>query len=88
MPSDSTKPTTMIAIAMMTMRRTPYQFIKAAANGPINPNNAKRMASAEAISARSQPNSCSSGTMNTPGAPMAPAVTSIVRKVTPATTQP
>ena len=46
------------------------------------------MASADEISAVSQPNSRCSGRMSTPGAPTAPAVASMVRKVTAATTQP
>ena len=63
-------------------RRTPKRFMKAAANGPNNPNSKMRSASAEEICASSQPNSCSSGTISTPGVPIAAAVTSSVRKVT------
>jgi len=47
-----------------------------------------RIDSAEEISAVVQPNSFCSGTMNTPGAPTAPALISAVRKVTPTITQP
>ena len=42
----------------------------------------------EEMSAALQPNSFSSGRMMTPGAPIAPAVASITRKVAPATIQP
>ena len=74
--------------AQIITRRSPKRFMNAAANGPNNPNSKSRSASAEEICALSQPNSCSSGTISTPGAPMAPAVTSMVRKVTVTTTQP
>ena len=60
----------------------------AAANGAISPNRMKRIDNAEEISAVVQPNSFCSGTMNTPGAPTAPALISAVRKVTPTITQP
>ncbi len=70
------------------IRRTPKRFMKAAAKGPMPPNSRKRIASAPEISAALQPNSFCSGTMNTPGAPTAPATTSMVRKVVPATAQP
>ena len=46
------------------------------------------IASAEEISDGFQPNSFSSGTINTPGAPTAPAVTSMVRNVATTTAQP
>jgi len=62
--------------------------MKAAANGPNKPNSKSRSASADEICALSQPNSRSSGTISTPGAPIAPAVTSMVRNVTPTTIQP
>ena len=78
----------MIAIATMITRRTPKRFMNAAANGPNKPNSMMRSASAEEICASLQPNSCSSGTISTPGVPIAAAVTSSVRKVTPTTTQP
>ena len=48
----------------------------------------RRTASAAEISDVVQPNSFSSGTMSTPGAPIAAAVTSIVKNVAPTTTQP
>ena len=69
-------------------RRTPNRFMNAAANGPKKPNNKRRIASAVEICALPQPNSCSSGTISTPGAPIAAAVTSMVKKVAPTTTQP
>ena len=81
-------PPAISAIANMMTRRTPKRFMKAAANGPNNPNSMMRIASAEEICALSQPNSFSSGTISTPGMPMAAAVTSRVRKVTPTTTHP
>ena len=62
--------------------------MNAAANGPNKPNSRMRSASALEICAFSQPNSRSSGTIMTPGEPIAPAVTSMVRKVTATTTQP
>ncbi len=56
--------------------------------GAISPNKASRTASATEIWAVLQPNSFSSGWMMTPGAPIAPAVANMTRKVDPATTQP
>src|SRR5262249_36528008 len=58
------------------------RFMKAAANGPNRPNNRMRSAKAEEICASLQPNSRSSGTIITPGVPIAAAVTNSVRKVT------
>ena len=60
----------------------------AAAKGAISPNSSSRTASAEEISEVAQPNSFCRGRSSTPGAPTAPAVTSMVRKVTAATAQP
>ena len=78
-----------IKVSAQTMtRRTPKRFMKAAANGPNKPNSRMRSASADEIWASSQPNSCSSGTIITPGVPMAAAVTKSVRNVTATTTQP
>jgi hypothetical protein len=62
--------------------------MKAAENGAISPKSAMRRASAEEMSAALQPNSFSSGSMMTPGAPIAPAVASMTRKVAPATIHP
>jgi hypothetical protein len=56
-----------------------------AANGPINPNNAMLTAIEAEITARLQPNSVSSGTMNRPGVARTPDVISITTKVTSAT---
>ena len=68
--------------------RTPKRFISAAENGPIKPNSTRRTAKAVDMSEFRQPNSASSGRSMTPGAPSAPAVASMVRNVTAATTQP
>ena len=86
--SDVNSPAAISVSAQTMTRRTPKQFMKAAAKGPNNPNSKMRSASADEICASSQPNSCSSGTIITPGVPMAAAVTSSVRKVTATTTQP
>ena len=86
--SEARKPATTRASAQIITRRSPKRFMNAAANGPNTPNSKRRSASAVEICALSQPNSRSSGTMSTPGAPMAPAVTSMVRKVTATTIQP
>jgi hypothetical protein len=74
--------------AMLATRRMPKRLMKAAANGPIKPNSTRRMAKAEEISDVLQPNSSCRGPISTPGVPTAPAVTSMVRKVVAATTQP
>jgi hypothetical protein len=62
--------------------------MNAAANGPMSPNSSNRIARAEEMAAVDQPNSRCSGSSNTPGAPTAPAVTSMVKKVAATTTQP
>jgi hypothetical protein len=54
----------------------------------MRPNNNNRIAMADEMAAVDQPNSRCSGRSSTPGAPTAPAVTSIVRKVVATTTQP
>ena len=81
-------PATIIATAETTTGRTPKRLMKAAANGAISPNRASRTARAAEISAVLHPNSFWSGWMMTPGAPIAPAVASMTRKVAPTTTQP
>ena len=86
--SEPTSPAMMNSRAALTTRLMPKRFMNAAANGPIRPNSSSRMARAEEISAFCQPNSRWKGTIMTPGAPTAPAVASMVRKVVPATTQP
>jgi hypothetical protein len=58
-----------------------------AANGPISPKSAMFTATAPEMTARLQPNSCSSGTMNKPGVARTPAVMSSTTKVTAATIQ-
>ena len=82
------RPTTIIEMAMSTIRRTPYRSMKAAAKGAMSPKSSRRMASALEICAVSQPNSFVSGRMSAPGTPTAPEVASAVRKVTATTTQP
>ena len=73
------------ATAARISRRSPHRFIADAANGPIRPNSAMLIATAAEIAARLQPNSASSGTINTPGVARTPAVTISTRNVTPAT---
>jgi hypothetical protein len=75
------------ASAPSTTRRRPQRSITEAANGPINPNNAMLTAIDAEITARLHPNSCSSGTMNSPGVARTPAVISITTKVTRAMIQ-
>ena len=74
--------------AALTTRRRPKRFMNAAANGPIRPNRTRRIAKASEMSPVCQPNSRCSGPIITPGAPIAPAVASMVRKVVATTTQP
>ena len=81
-------PSAISTSATLATRRTPKRFMNAAAKGPSSPNRTRRTAKADEISAFDQPNSRSKGAISTPGAPTAPAVTSMVRKVTAATTQP
>lgn len=88
MTSDPITPAAISASAVAATRRMPKRFMKAAAKGPIRPKSSRRMAKAPEISAADQPNSCCRGPISTPGAPTAPAVTSMVRKAVPATTQP
>ena len=75
------------ASAASRTRRTPNRFITAAANGPISPNSAMLIATANEIAVRFHPNSVSSGTIRTPGVARTPAPTSRITKVTAATTQ-
>ena len=88
MKKDATIPPAIIASAVAVTCRTPKRFMKAAANGPSRPNSISRIASAVEISALVQPNSSCRGSSSTPAEPSAPAVASMVRKVTPAATQP
>ena len=60
----------------------------AAANGAIKPNSSSRIDNAEEICVVLQPNSFSSGRMNTPGAPTEAELISEVRNVTATITQP
>ena len=87
-PSEPASPAAISTSAVRATGRSPNRFMKPAANGPISPKSSRRIAMATEICSVDQPNSFSSGTIRTPGAPMAPAVTNIVRKVTAATTQP
>ena len=72
--------------APSTTRRSPQRSITAAANGPINPKSAMLTATAAEMTARLQPNSPSSGTMNRPGVARTPAVISRITNVTAAIT--
>ena len=54
----------------------------------MRPNSSSRIASAEEMADVDQPNSRSSGSISTPGAPTAAAVSSMVRKVAKTTAQP
>jgi hypothetical protein len=74
------------AMAASSTRRTPHRSITDAANGPIKPNNAMLIATADEITARLQPNSLSSEIISTPGVARTPAVTSRMTNVTAATT--
>ncbi len=85
--NDPAIPVTINPKAKATILRSPKLFIIAAANGPSRPNSIIRTARAEEISALVQPNSACNGPISTPADPIAPAVASMVRKVTPATTQ-
>ena len=75
------------ARAPRTTRRRPQRSITEAAKGPISPNSAMLTAIDAEITARLQPNSASSGTMNRPGAARTPDVISMTTNVTRAMTQ-
>src|SRR5579862_7584761 len=75
------------ASALSTTARRPHRSITDAANGPMTPNSAMLTAIDAEMVVRLQPNSVSSGTMNSPGVARTPAVTSMTTKVTTATTQ-
>ena len=85
---EASSPLAIMSTAVTMTERTPKRLMKAAAKGAMRPNSARRTEKAAEISAVLQPNSCSSGWMMTPGAPIAPAVASMTRKVAPATIQP
>ena len=57
MASDASSPPAISTAAQIITRRSPKRFMKAAANGPNNPNSKRRSASADEICALSQPNS-------------------------------
>ena len=86
--SEARRPAAISASATIMTRRKPKRFMNAAANGPNSPNNRMRIASAVEMASLLQPNSRWSGTIITPGALIAAAVTSMVRNVTATTTQP
>ena len=86
--SEQKMPAPINVSATAATRLTPNRFMKAAANGPSSPKSTRRIAKADEMSDVDHPNSVCSGPIRTPGAPTAPAVTSIVRKVTLATTHP
>ena len=65
----------------------PKRSISAAAKGPITPYNSRLTPTANEIVARDHWNSCSSGTISTPGAARTPAVSTTIAKVTAATIQ-
>ena len=71
-----------------TVRRSPMVCSSAAANGPISPPSRMLSEIAPEIVAASQPNACSSGTINTPGAARTPTVARITTNMTPTTIQP
>ncbi len=60
----------------------------AAANGPMQPYRMRLIEIANAIVARDQWNSCSSGTIRMPGVERTPAPVSSTTQVTPMTIQP
>jgi hypothetical protein len=64
------------------VRRAPKRSITAAAKGPIALNSRRLMPRANEIVARDQPNSSSSGTINTPGVERTPAVMTATAKHT------
>jgi len=71
----------------MTTLRTVKRSIRAAAKGAVNPKSKTFIARAAEITSRRQPNSSSSGKINTEGALLKPAEANKVAKVIPATIQ-
>jgi hypothetical protein len=71
--------------AMLVTQRIPNRSISAAANGAINPYSTRFRLTALDIRVRGQPNSCSKGTINTPGAARKPAAPSSATNATNAT---
>ena len=84
---ESATAATSSAIAASTIRRSPNRSMTEAANGPIRPKSAMLIATASEMIARFHPNSCSSGTMSTPGVARMPAVISSTTNVAAAITQ-
>ena len=81
-------PTPTRARAQSTERRMPKRSITAAANGPMQPYSTRLIDTANAMVARDQWNSSSSGTIRMPGVERMPALVSSTRQVTPTTIQP
>ena len=75
-------PVLTVVNAAITTLRTVKRSINAAANGAVNPYNKTLIAIASEIWSRPQPNASSSGTINTEGADLKPAVATRVKKVT------
>jgi hypothetical protein len=71
--------------ARLVTQRIPNRSISAAANGAINPYSTRFRLTALDIRVRGQPNSCSNGTINTPGAARKPAAPSRATNATNAT---
>ncbi len=83
----SADPPAIMSSAPSITARTPKRSMSAAAKGPIRPKRTRLMETAKEIVAADQPNSCSRGTIRTPGVERKPAAPRSARKVTPATTQ-
>ena len=75
-------PTASVESAASMTRRTPKRAINAPANGPQRPNSRRLIESASEMTARSQPNSCSSGRTRTARVAPMPAEVSSARNVT------
>ena len=71
--------------ARLVTKRIPNRSISAAANGAINPYSTRLRLTALEIRVRGQPNSCSKGTISTPGAARNPAAPSRATNATNAT---
>ena len=81
----SSAPDATVTSAPTVTVRMPKRFMSAAANGPVNPNKRRLMKTAKEMTARFQPNSCSSGTISTPGVARNPAAPMRATNVTAAT---
>ncbi len=83
----SATPTDTVPKASIMVSLAPRRSTRAAAKGPIRPNSTRLTETAMEIVARDQPNSCSSGTIRTPGVARMAAAVSRVRNETASTTQ-